>query len=443
MKVKLTEIEPFEVADSERDVVAAISESFTSQGQLQDIIVRSTNNPDLPYRVVFGRKRIAAALKVGWTEIDARIADDMSDEQAIEVGITENLHRQNLPWFLEAELIEQFHKLRQEQHGATTGKRGRPSNSMGKVWGLRDTAKELGIGLGPLSENINLADAVRNDPRLRNIKDKATAMKLVRIARRQAEIMAQTLDASPLEGFRGEVLCGSATEILKRVPDLSFDFVLTDPPWLRYSNAKLVADDETVPVFKELYRVMRHDTCLYMFVGFDDYAQYVRILPGFGFTVANTPAIWRKVGQGVTRGTRPWEFLRDYELILIAAKGNPVPSSSQATPSAFFDEKPVNPNKLVHPNQKPLSLLMRLIEHATFSGATILDPFGGSGATAIAAMGKNRHFTIIERDKRYADAIALRVKKAKAGKGDDFESESLESKMAETTPLPEGDDANP
>jgi DNA modification methylase len=68
-----------------------------------------------------------------------------------------------------------------------------------------------------------------------------------------------------------------------------------------------------------------------------------------------------------------------------------------------------------HPTQKPLALMLALVEDFTDPGDTILDPFCGSGTTGVAALRLGRRFIGIEKDATYR---ALAVERLKAeGKG--------------------------
>lgn len=59
----------------------------------------------------------------------------------------------------------------------------------------------------------------------------------------------------------------------------------------------------------------------------------------------------------------------------------------------------------VHTTQKPLDLMLRLVELFTDPGDIVLDPFAGSGTTGVACLRLGRRFIGVERDERYA-AIA-------------------------------------
>lgn len=63
----------------------------------------------------------------------------------------------------------------------------------------------------------------------------------------------------------------------------------------------------------------------------------------------------------------------------------------------------------IHPTQKPIELIERLINIFSDEHDLILDPFGGSGTTAIAAKNTNRNYIVIEKEKLYYDNILKRV----------------------------------
>jgi site-specific DNA-methyltransferase (adenine-specific) len=62
-----------------------------------------------------------------------------------------------------------------------------------------------------------------------------------------------------------------------------------------------------------------------------------------------------------------------------------------------------------HPTVKPIDLMEWLVRLVTREGQTVLDPFAGSGTTALAAMGEERDCICIERDDDYFDILSERV----------------------------------
>ncbi|MCM1171186.1 MAG: site-specific DNA-methyltransferase [Clostridium sp.] len=73
----------------------------------------------------------------------------------------------------------------------------------------------------------------------------------------------------------------------------------------------------------------------------------------------------------------------------------------------FYEEK------RIHPTQKPLKLIERLIYTSSNENDIILDPFMGSGATAVGAVKMNRRYIGFELDKEYCDKAINRVEKEK------------------------------
>jgi site-specific DNA-methyltransferase (adenine-specific) len=65
-----------------------------------------------------------------------------------------------------------------------------------------------------------------------------------------------------------------------------------------------------------------------------------------------------------------------------------------------------------HPTMKPIELIARCIDNSSNTGDLILDCFGGSGSTMLAALAKGRRSALIELDPRYVDVICRRFQEA-------------------------------
>jgi len=63
----------------------------------------------------------------------------------------------------------------------------------------------------------------------------------------------------------------------------------------------------------------------------------------------------------------------------------------------------------LHPTQKPVRLLERLLNLVCMNNVIILDPFSGSGSTAVACLNTDRNFIGFEIDKEYYDASCSRI----------------------------------
>ena len=76
--------------------------------------------------------------------------------------------------------------------------------------------------------------------------------------------------------------------------------------------------------------------------------------------------------------------------------------------------EPVNGTDKIHPTEKPVSIVREFVLLNTDEGATILDPFMGSGTTANACIKERRHFIGFELSKEYFDKAVRRIKAEQA-----------------------------
>ena len=86
--------------------------------------------------------------------------------------------------------------------------------------------------------------------------------------------------------------------------------------------------------------------------------------------------------------------------------------------------KKVNPNAMIHLTEKPVELAIRAMQYSSRASENVLDLFGGSGSTLIAAEQTGRRAFLMELDPPYCDVIVKRWeeftgRKAKILKNDD------------------------
>lgn len=143
--------------------------------------------------------------------------------------------------------------------------------------------------------------------------------------------------------------------------------------------------------------------------------------------------IWQKAkAAGGSTAWGSWQSaknptLRDvHEYVLVASKasfrreraGTDTISKEaflEATMSVW-DILPESARRVGHPAPFPTELPRRLIELYTFDGDLVLDPFLGSGSTAIAAMETGRHYVGYETDPAYAALAEKRIASERAGR---------------------------
>jgi site-specific DNA-methyltransferase (adenine-specific) len=160
------------------------------------------------------------------------------------------------------------------------------------------------------------------------------------------------------------------------------------------------------------------------------------ILQELGLLLRGEVVWWkgRAAGGSCAWGTfqRPTNpVLRDVtERIVIASKGRfdraltPQQRLKQGLPSTttisrdefleattdLWEISPESARRVGHPAPFPVQLPKRLIELYTYEDDVVLDPFMGSGSTAVAAIRTNRHFIGFDNDKAYVDAARERAR---------------------------------
>jgi DNA modification methylase len=70
--------------------------------------------------------------------------------------------------------------------------------------------------------------------------------------------------------------------------------------------------------------------------------------------------------------------------------------------------KKVNPTSMIHLTEKPVELAVRAMQYSSLAGENVLDLFGGSGSTLIAAEQTGRRGYLMEIDPAYCDVIVER-----------------------------------
>jgi DNA modification methylase len=73
--------------------------------------------------------------------------------------------------------------------------------------------------------------------------------------------------------------------------------------------------------------------------------------------------------------------------------------------------KKVNPQSMIHLTEKPVELASRAMQYSSREGENVLDLFGGSGSTLIAAEQSNRKAFLMEMDPLYCDVIVQRYER--------------------------------
>lgn len=239
-----------------------------------------------------------------------------------------------------------------------------------------------------------------------------------------------------LTEYLDKIICDDCLNTLEKFPDESVDLVVTSPPYNlknstgngmkdgrggKWANAALIDGydeyDDCMPnkeyaewqhkVLMELVRVIKPDGAVF-------YNHKWRVQAGRmqdrSDIVYDVPLrqiiIWRRSG-GIN--FNPGYFLPTYEVIYLIAKKNFKLAPKANRWGDVWDIKQESRND--HPAPFPVELIDRIISSTTAN--IILDPFMGSGTTAVVAAGLGRRFIGIEKSQKYVNASLERLERNK------------------------------
>ncbi|MCH5195539.1 MAG: ParB/RepB/Spo0J family partition protein [Oscillospiraceae bacterium] len=145
--LRISEIEPNKSQPRktfDNESLKQLADSIKEHGILQPILVKSTSVGS--YKIIAGERRWRAAKMAGLSDVPVLIRDDLSEEQAAQIALIENLQRENLNPVEEAlgykELLDEY-SMTQEQLSKALGKaRSSIANSLGLLT-LPDEVKKL------------------------------------------------------------------------------------------------------------------------------------------------------------------------------------------------------------------------------------------------------------------------------------------------------------
>lgn len=224
--------------------------------------------------------------------------------------------------------------------------------------------------------------------------------------------------------------------VLKKIPSGSVDLILTDPPYniAQYSTGNMKFDwradrnndlaewdlKELKPslLIDEFKRILSPKGNIFIFCSYNILGEYHKVFDPqfdtFQFMV------WHKTNP--VPNFRKTSFLNSCELIVGCwNKGHTWNFTNQNDMHNFIEtgicmgkERIKGADgKCVHPTQKPLAVLEKIIKLASNENNIVLDCFNGVGSTGEAALKLGRKYIGIEIDKTYFDITNQRLKKFK------------------------------
>ena len=362
--------------------VGAICESLKAHGQYRPIVFQQSTK-----RILAGNHTWKAAKALGWQQIAATpiICDD---QQALRILLADN-KANDLATYDEPELVELLKQLADTDEGllgtlfdedeldsliADQSHFELPTDvddvpedvpavsKLGDVWLLGEHRVMCGDSTNQIDANIlmlgKFADLLFTDPPYNaNYKSRMDSKR-----------------SNPLGGIKNdkleigefELLINNSLSLAKNILKINASAYC----WIDWKQYGLVAD-----VFKSLFNI-------------------------------KSTIVWDKEHFGMGSYYRT-----QYELLLFGVNGDDVDTWNSGHDERDVWSMPRESANYVHPTQKPVALAVRALKNSSNENDIVLDLFGGSGSTLIAAQETNRTAYLMELDPHYVDVICARYQK--------------------------------
>lgn len=201
---------------------------------------------------------------------------------------------------------------------------------------------------------------------------------------------------------------GNCIDGLRRLPGEFVDAVVTDPPYgIRYksrSGARILNDNAAyIWWLHEAWRVTAKNGALVCFCRWDVQEDFRWAIELAGWKV-KSQVIWDRMlhGMGDVRAA----FAPRHDVIWFAVKGNYRFPSRR--PASVIQSQRIR-SGLVHPTEKPVELMERLLEAVVRPAGVVLDPCMGSGSTGVACVRKGYRFIGMELDPDHFETARRRI----------------------------------
>jgi len=249
-------------------------------------------------------------------------------------------------------------------------------------------------------------------------------------------------EAMPLD----QVLLGDCLEVMRTLPDASFDHCIADPPfnisrrrglgWAFSSHVTMqemwdrMAGDEfwafNLTWLREVTRVVKPNGNIVVFGSYHNIFQLGFLLQsGLDRRILNS-VVYKRTNPQPNITARMLTEATEYLIWAV----NETPERARGWTFNYWDAKGMNGGKQLqnvweypvtprgerrhgkHPTQKPLALLERLVLLGSLPGDRILDPFSGAATLALAARKHGRHWLAVENNPEYVEISQRRLDEA-------------------------------
>lgn len=214
--------------------------------------------------------------------------------------------------------------------------------------------------------------------------------------------------------LQNKIINADCLQVLNKLPQKCIDLVLTDIPYgvvNRESNGLRELDKGNADIvkfdlqqwLKQIVRVCKGS--VYIFCGTEQVSEIRKFLVDSKYSTRLI--IWQKTNPSPMNGDKIW--LSGVECCVYGKLSGA--TFNYHCKNTVMRYPVCSGKQKIHPTQKPLQLFKYLIQASSNYGDVVLDPFSGSGTTAIACSELDRKFICIEKDIQYYNLSVERLNK--------------------------------
>ena len=421
---KITDIKPYETNPRINDqAVSAVAASIREFGFRQPIVV------DEDGVIIVGHTRLKAAQQLGLEKVPVHVAKGLSPAQVKAYRLADNKSSELAEWDLELLPIELADLKRMDFNLDLIGFSGdelaelmdpgvkdgltdpdeipeppdEPTTCPGDLWVLGEHRLLCGDSSKPEHVDRLLDDSkihlVNTDPPY-NVKVQPRSNNAIAAGN------------SSFGDKQRRPRRGKTAKMRAKDRPLANDFV-SDEEFGRMLNAW----------FGNIARVLEPGRAFYIWGGYSNIGNYPPVLKACELYFSQT-IIWVKQHPVITRK----DFMGNHEWCFYGWREGA--AHQFLGPNNAVDVGPIkkiNPQSMVHLTEKPVELAVRAMQYSSRSGENVLDLFGGSGSTLIAAEQTGRSAYLMELDPPYCDVIVQRWENFTGKKAERMEAVAKET----------------
>jgi DNA modification methylase len=249
-------------------------------------------------------------------------------------------------------------------------------------------------------------------------EDNAATVKELRVKIRQDALI---VERDLLGNSQVKVIQGDMLEVLGELV-LAFPLVIADPPYnvTGWEWDKIGDDDDFIAATRQwlgaIKGVLAPEYNLFWFCS----PQYIvcieKVFESLGLPIQSR-IIWHRRNMAMGSDST-YKFIDTWEMIYHC--GNRALNWDSTWDDSRFDVQTFAvpqtnfTDQKLHPTQKPLELITRLVRYGSYPGDLVLDPFAGSGTTGVACQQVGRDCLLVEMEDEYVEVINGRLRERPA-----------------------------